>query len=405
MLIFKIIIRIISDDLRNIIKDNNLGEKVIKYFNKNYSYEDICNLLLKKYHCQISLRTLKRFLKENNLKRKNIEESPLEEIVAAINIELENSGFNLGYKFLWQRLLKEYNLIVKQKTVLYILQKIDPEGIAQRKRNRLRRRIYSVAGPNFLWHTDGYDKIKRYGFAIHGCIDGYSKKFLWLEVASTNNDPHVIAYYYLQTVKKFNGLPTILRSDKGTENSVIGELQQCLRYAHNDEYARENSYISGKSTANQRIEASWGQLSRHVTGFYINLFKIMEENELVDISNPLHLECLRYAFGPLIKHDFQTYKKEWNQHHIRKQNARNIPGGKPNVMFNLPQKFGLSDCKKPVDLEHVDILFQKYTTKPQLYRSEFEDVIKEVQFNPPVYCTVEDANDVYIELLKLCQCS
>lgn len=26
--------------------------------------------------------------------------------------------------------------------------------------------------PNFLWHIDGYDELKPYGFAIHGCIDG-----------------------------------------------------------------------------------------------------------------------------------------------------------------------------------------------------------------------------------------
>ena len=28
--------------------------------------------------------------------------------------------------------------------------------------------------PNFLWHCDGYDKLKPFGIAIHGCIDGYS---------------------------------------------------------------------------------------------------------------------------------------------------------------------------------------------------------------------------------------
>ena len=26
--------------------------------------------------------------------------------------------------------------------------------------------------PNFVWHLDGYDKLKPYGFAIHACIDG-----------------------------------------------------------------------------------------------------------------------------------------------------------------------------------------------------------------------------------------
>ena len=28
-----------------------------------------------------------------------------------------------------------------------------------------------VQGSNFIWHADGYDKLKSYGFAIHGCID------------------------------------------------------------------------------------------------------------------------------------------------------------------------------------------------------------------------------------------
>lgn len=32
-----------------------------------------------------------------------------------------------------------------------------------------------VQGSNFIWHADGYDKLKSYGFAIHGCIDGYMK--------------------------------------------------------------------------------------------------------------------------------------------------------------------------------------------------------------------------------------
>ena len=29
-----------------------------------------------------------------------------------------------------------------------------------------------IQGPNYVWHCDGYDKLKPYGFPIHGCIDG-----------------------------------------------------------------------------------------------------------------------------------------------------------------------------------------------------------------------------------------
>lgn len=31
----------------------------------------------------------------------------------------------------------------------------------------------NTVGPNFLWHVDGYDKLKQFGFAIHGAIVGY----------------------------------------------------------------------------------------------------------------------------------------------------------------------------------------------------------------------------------------
>lgn len=50
---------------------------------------------------------------------------------------------------------------------------IDPEGVQARLSNRLVRREYFSKGPNFLIHIDGYDKIKKYGFGIHGAICGY----------------------------------------------------------------------------------------------------------------------------------------------------------------------------------------------------------------------------------------
>ena len=56
--------------------------------------------------------------------------------------------------------------------VLHQLKLLDPEGVEARRSHRLVRRVYRNKGPNFLVHVDGYDKIKRYGFAIHGAIDG-----------------------------------------------------------------------------------------------------------------------------------------------------------------------------------------------------------------------------------------
>ena len=38
--------------------------------------------------------------------------------------------------------------------------------------NKVTTMTIIVQGPNFSWHCDGYDKLKPFGIAIHGCIDG-----------------------------------------------------------------------------------------------------------------------------------------------------------------------------------------------------------------------------------------
>ena len=69
-----------------------------------------------------------------------------------------------------------------------------------------------------MWHLDGYDKLKPFGFPIHGAIDGYSRRILRLRVMCTNNDPQVIAGFYIQCIKQIGGggggsVPRVLRGD------------------------------------------------------------------------------------------------------------------------------------------------------------------------------------------------
>ncbi|KAL5489557.1 hypothetical protein EMCRGX_G018664, partial [Ephydatia muelleri] len=102
----------------------------------------------------------------------------------------------------WRLLETKYGFSVQRSTVMMLLAIADPNGTAQRKQHKLQRRIYQNKGPNWCWHMDGYDKLKPFGFPIHACIDGFSRKVLWLEVATTNNDPYVVAHFYLHAVLK-----------------------------------------------------------------------------------------------------------------------------------------------------------------------------------------------------------
>ena len=96
----------------------------------------------------------------------------------------------------------------------------DPKGVQLRKRRGLRRRKDTSPGSKFVWHNDSHYKLEPYGFSIHGGIDGFSRRVLWLEVSTSNKMPEIIAKYYLDAVKR-NGLPVNVKAGDGTEHSFV----------------------------------------------------------------------------------------------------------------------------------------------------------------------------------------
>ena len=96
--------------------------------------------------------------------------------------------------------LKRKGVRVPRSAVEELVQELDPEGVKGRKTCGLRRREYIWLDPNKVWHTNGYDKIKPYGFPIYSYIDECSRKVLWLYVTRSNNLPDNIAAYYFSQV-------------------------------------------------------------------------------------------------------------------------------------------------------------------------------------------------------------
>lgn len=378
---------------------DNTSAIIRNYFKDGFTYSEILDFLSTQHNINMSLSSLQRRLVNLGLHRKNITESLKPEIIAAVMKELSASGYNLGYRAMWARLKQKYNLVVKRDTVYKIMLEADPQGISERFGNRLRRRVYRSPGPNYVWHLDGYDKLKPFGFSVHGCIDGFSRKLIWLDVATTNKDPTVVAVYYLKALKEFNLIPCQIRADKGTENVWIESMQIYLRHKHNDKFAGKKSYVKGKSTANQRIESYWGQMRKHCADFYIQLFNYMRSQQLFDDSS-LHKKCLQYCFGPLIRHDLYMTKEEWNKHRIRKQRNRSNPFGKPDVMYYLPQRYDARDHKFAVDAEKVDTLMNEFTTKPILIDPDFKELVTIVLPDAQVAKTPREALKLYTKILE-----
>ena len=133
--------------------------------------------------------------------------------------------------------------------------KFDPRGVEQRKHGRLHRRMYVSPGANFCWHIDDYDKLKPFGFSIHGCTDGLSRRIIWFEVQRSNKNPRLIARYFLRSVKGAHGCPVRVYTDRGIENGILAAMQCYLRAEGLDEYAAFKAHKYVKSTRNQRIES------------------------------------------------------------------------------------------------------------------------------------------------------
>ena len=145
--------------------------------------------------------------------------------------------------------------IIPRETVRLIMKELDPDLVDASLRRFLRRK-YSAKGPGSLYHIDGYDKLKPFGICISGCIDGFSRRIIWLNAYQTNNDPTVIGGYFLESITDSNSCPMFVRCDFGTENVRIRTLQQFFAIVNNARNSIEKCYLSGSSSSNQSIE-SW----------------------------------------------------------------------------------------------------------------------------------------------------
>jgi hypothetical protein len=95
--------------------------------------------------------------------------------------------------------------------------------------------------------------------------------------------------YFLSAVKKYGGCPRRIRADAGTENAHVEQLQKFFRNEAGD------CFLTGKSTANQRIEWFWGLLRKELVQFYINLFLELKDSGYFDGSQ-LDKYIIQYCF-------------------------------------------------------------------------------------------------------------
>lgn len=153
-----------------------------------YSLQDLA-----RSNTGFSVKTLERRLREAGLRAKdNIPDEEMDVYVAGILDESSAAGYRYVVGALRSR-----GFIVTIEAVRSSLQRVDSgRAIGNRVRELPRRIRYFVPSPNSVWHFDGNHKLNRWGFVTHGCVDGYSRRIMWLNVKTNNSSSTVLGLHH-----------------------------------------------------------------------------------------------------------------------------------------------------------------------------------------------------------------
>ena len=140
---------------------------------------------------------------------------------------------------------------------------VAPEAVERRTYDMQRcRGRYIVPGPNFVWSIDGYMKLEPYGIEIYAGIDTYSRYMIWTYVGISARTQVSVLTQFLDVVDEIGLQSRIVRSDKGTETTLLAEAHHKLLKAYDPDIPLVNCYFYGSSVNNQRIERWWGTLTK-----------------------------------------------------------------------------------------------------------------------------------------------
>lgn len=161
----------------------------------------------------------------------NLSDEELDTLLRSLRSRYQRSGLSA-----LDGMIRALGLRISRERVRQSLLRIDPvERVFERI--TIRRRVYSVPGPNSLWHHDGQHGIIylylcsristynsligliRWGIVIHGFIDGYSRLITGLR-ASDNNRSETVLDVFLEAADKYR-VPSRLQGDHGVENLLV----------------------------------------------------------------------------------------------------------------------------------------------------------------------------------------
>ncbi|KAG6914284.1 hypothetical protein DXG01_001300 [Tephrocybe rancida] len=238
-----------------------------------------------------------------------ISDDELDEEVAAISLDHPLGGSTIIHGH-----LRFLDIHVPIERVKESLQRVDAIGVLLRWNGVICRRVYKVQGSNALWHMDGNEKLRPWGFYVYGCIDGHSRLVIYLR-CSNNKRSRTMESVFKGGVEVY-GWPSRVQADFGTENNRV-EVIMIDKWG-----AAHRAYLRGRSIHNVRIERLWRDVRRYALEFFRQIFLHLEQSGLLDMEEPAHRIVLYLVYEPQVQKQLDKTVASWNFHKLR--TARNL---------------------------------------------------------------------------------
>uniref|UniRef100_A0A3B3I1H5 Integrase catalytic domain-containing protein n=1 Tax=Oryzias latipes TaxID=8090 RepID=A0A3B3I1H5_ORYLA len=211
-------------------------------------------------------------------------------------------------------LLRAQGVLVTRSRVREMLTRVNPTAAARRWSQTVARHVYHVPYPDSLWHIDGNMRLIRWGFVIHGAIDGYSRLITYFNCSTDNRATTELSQFLKATC--LYAISSRVRSDHGGENILVA------LFMHLVQGLEHRGFITGRSVHNQRIERLWLDVFLHVLQHFYLMFYSLEDSDVLNPDDDVQRLSLHIVYLPEIQKRLEQFRQAWNLHPLRTENNR-----------------------------------------------------------------------------------
>ena len=146
-----------------------------------------------------------------------------------------------------------------------------------------------------------------------------------------------------------------------------------------------------------------------MTKLWWNVFLSLVHDNMLNRTDPIHLECIRLCFLPVVQCHLDTFKDTWNHHRMRANRRNDKLSAILNNLYNMSLRYGIIDYAFPLP-STIDELSDNQDTRAESVpfrgcSKEFLFLIEQLEGNNKgdldVRETLKQAKTMYEALLPL----